>query len=358
MSDDSYRDNTNMNRDNLPIKNNKNRSAIFWIFVGFGSFFLLSGITLVLLVVGAIFLGRTMIQTDGARQQNALQEVVVAGTGEDKIVMIPINGVISDKSTDNIFLNVPGMVHVIKKSLEQVAADSDVKAVIFTVDSPGGGITASDIIYNNIKRFKEATGKPVVVYMQNVAASGGYYVSIAADKIIAHPTTITGSIGVIMPIINVSKLIDKYGIEETSIKSGKMKDIGSPLKEMLPEEKEVLSEIVDEMYMRFITLISKERGLPIDQVRILADGRIFTGKQAVNNGLIDQVGYLEDAIDIAKDLAGLKEAKIIKYERKLSVGDFLKVMASKMLTKPEITINLDDFPIKHISKPMYLWSGG
>ena len=358
MSDDIYRNNTDMNRDNLSTKNHKGRSAIFWIFVGFGSFFLLSGITLILLVVGVLFLGRAMIQDDGTLQQNTLREVVVSGTGENKIVMIPISGVITDKPTDNIFLNIPGMVHVIKKTLEQVAADSNVKAVIFTVDSPGGGITASDIIYNNIKRFKETTGKTVVVYMQNVAASGGYYVSIAADKIIAHPTTITGSIGVIMPIINVSKLIDKYGIEENSIKSGRMKDIGSPLKEMLPEEKEVLSEIVDEMYMRFITLISKERELPIDQVRILADGRIFTGKQAVNNGLIDQVGYLEDAIDIAKDLAGLKEATIIKYERKLSVGDFLKVMASKMLTKPEITINLDDFPIKHISKPMYLWSGG
>ena len=357
MSDNIYKNNSDMNRNNLPPKKDKSRSAVFWVLVGFGSFFLLSGITLILLVVGALFLGRAMIQDDGTVQQNTLQEVVVSGTGENKIVMIPISGVISDKPTDNIFLNIPGMVHVVKKNLEQVAADSNVKAVIFTVDSPGGGITASDIIYNNIKRFKEATGKTVVVYMQNVAASGGYYISIVADKIIAHPTTITGSIGVIMPIVNVSKLIDKYGIEEKSIKSGLMKDIGSPLKKMLPEEKEVLTEIIDEMYMRFITLISKERELPLDQVKKLADGRIFTGNQAVNNGLIDQVGYLEDAIDITKDLAGLKEAKIIKYERKLSVSDFLKVMASKMLSKPEIKINIDDFPIKQITKPMYLWSG-
>lgn len=344
-----------MNMDQLSPKKNKVKNPIFWVGIVLGSFLLFGGIILILLAGSFIFLGRVLTSEDETLTKKPLREIVVSGVGEDKIVLIPITGIISDKSTESVFMNAPGLVQVVEKSLEQASADNGVKAVIFQIDSPGGGITASDMIYNNIVRFKEKTRKTVVVYMQDVAASGGYYISIAADKIIAHPTTITGSIGVIMPIINVAKLIDKYGIENKSIKSGLMKDIGSPLKGMLPEEEEVLSDIIEEMYMRFITLISNERRLSLDHVKMLADGRIFTGKQAVENGLIDQVGYLDDAIETTRGLAGLKEAKIIKYEKKLSVGDFFRVMVSKMFVKPEITINVDDFSFKHLSKPMYLW---
>lgn len=350
-------DNTELNEDQKLPERKKGRSALFWVIVGFGSFFLLGSILLVFIVGSFLFLSKTVVSDDNSFSKKPLQEIVVSGDGENKIALVSIKGVISDKPTDSILMRVPGIVEVVKKSLEQAAIDNSIKAVIFEVNSPGGGITASDMIYTNIKHFKEKTGKTVVVYMQDLAASGGYYVSIAADKIVAHPTTITGSIGVIMPLVNVAKLIEKYGIENQSIKSGLMKDMGSPLKKMLPEEENVLLNIIDEMYMRFVRLIAHERGMPIDQIKKLADGRIFTGEQAVGNGLIDAIGYFEDAVKITKDLAGLEKAAIIRYERKLSVGDFFKVIASRIFAKPEITLKFDELSFKNLSKPMYLWQG-
>ena len=350
-------ENVELNEDQSSPERKKGKSALFWVIVGVSSFFLLGGILLVFLVGSFVFLSKAVVSDDTSFSKKALQEITVSGDGENKIVLVSIKGVISDKPADSLFISVPGIVEVVKKSLEQAAIDNSIKAVILEVNSPGGGITASDIIYNDIKHFKEKTGKTVVVYMQDLAASGGYYVSIAGDKIIAHPTTITGSIGVIMPLVNLAKLIEKYGIENQPIKSGLMKDIGSPLKEMSSEEEAVLLNIIDEMYMRFVRLIADERGMPIDQIKTLADGRIFTGEQAVGNGLIDDIGYFEDAVKLTKDLAGLEKATIIRYDRKLSVSDFFKVMVSRIFAKPEITLKLDELSFKNLSKPMYLWQG-
>ncbi len=343
---------------NLPVEEKKGRSALFWICVGIGSFSFLGVIAFVIMVVVSFaFLGGSVSPESDSSGKEVLREIHVSGSGENKIVLVPIKGVISDKSAGTFLMNSPSLVHVVKRSLEQAASDNSVKGVILEVDSPGGGITASDVIYNYIVNFKNKTGKTVVVYMQDVAASGGYYVSVAADKIIAHPTTITGSIGVIMPIVNIAKLVEKYGIENGSIKSGMMKDIGSPLKEMSSEEKEVLTGIIDEMYLRFVTIISNGRDLSIDEVKRLADGRIYTGNQAVENGLIDQVGYIEDAIVATGNLAGLQEAEVIRYEKRFSVGDFFKVIMSRISSQPEVKISIDSLPFKLLSRPMYLWMG-
>lgn len=359
-------DSENLNQINLDSSGNQStayhkkktgKGVLFWLAIGFGSFFLMGCFSL-LLFAGIFFsIARTFSPDEASFGKNRLTEVVVSGTEKDKILLVPIKGIISDKSVEGVFFSTQGIVEMVKLSLDQATSDDFVRAVIFEVDSPGGGITASDIIYNNIVNFKNKTGKSVIVYMQDVAASGGYYVSVAADKIIAHPTTITGSIGVIMPMINVAGLIGKYGIEDKSIKSGLMKDIGSPLKHMLPAEENVLSEIVMEMYMRFVTIIANERKLPIDYIKSLADGRIFTGRQALENGLIDQVGYLDDAIKLTKDIVGLEKASIIRYQKKFGFGDIFKVMVSRVFANPEITIKLDEFSREHLSKPMYLWSG-
>ena len=228
-----------MDSQNAPVEKRKSRSPLFWICVGIGSFSFLGTIAFIIIVVASFaFFGDTVSQVSQSPGKETLREIHVSGSGEDKIVLVPIKGVISDKSAGTFLMNSPSLVHVVKRSLEQAASDDSVKGVILEVDSPGGGITASDVIYNYIVNFKKRTGKTVVVYMQDVAASGGYYVSVAADRIVAHPTTITGSIGVIMPIVNIAKLVEKYGIENGSIKSGLMKDIGSPLKEMSVEEEE------------------------------------------------------------------------------------------------------------------------
>lgn len=354
MSEDIYKSNVNGNEIHA---GDKSKGALFWFIIGFGTFFFLSVFCFVLLMGGLFAVAKTVIPNEVSVEKAGLTEINVSGSGDNKIVLVPIKGIISDKSAENVFMDTQSVVESVKQSLGQAAEDDDIKAVILVVDSPGGGITASDKIYNNIMLFKEKTGKKVVVCMQDLAASGGYYVAVAADRIIAHPTTITGSIGVIMPIINMADLANKYGIKDDSVKSGEMKDIGSPLKQMMPGEKEVLHNIVMEMYMRFVTLIAEGRKMPVDKVKMLADGRIYTGSQALENGLIDQIGYLDDAISAAKEMAGIDEASIIKYQKKFSVGSLFKVMASKLSTTPEITLKLDEFPIKSITKPMYLWTG-
>lgn len=347
-----------MDYNNQPvIKGKRGKGAFFWFSIGFGSFFFLCCLFLIILIVGFFSVSNAIVSKDIVSGKRGLVETFVAGKGEDKMVLVQIKGIISEKSLDSQFFNTPGTVEVVKQSLEQASGDGQVKAVLFEIDSPGGEITASDVIYNDIINFKQDTGKKVVAYMGDVAASGGYYVSVAADKIIAHPTTITGSIGVIMPLINLAGLINKYGIKDNSIKSGLMKDIGSPLKEMLPEEKDVLSETVREMYMRFVTIISNGRHLPIDQVERIADGRIYTGNQALGLGLIDQIGYFEDAINLAKELAGLKDAKIIRYQQRISIGDMFRIMISRIFVNPEITIKVEELLTGNFSRPMYLWTG-
>ncbi len=287
-----------------------------------------------------------------------LTEVVIEGSGTNKIVLIPIKGIITAQKTKKYFFEAPNIVDSVKKQLEQAHDDNDVKAVILEIDSPGGGITASDIIYKEILEFKEKTNKSVIVSMQDVAASGAYYISAAADKIVSHPTTITGSIGVIMPLINITNLIEKYGIEDTSIKSGDMKNIGSPLKKMSDEERKVLHDIVDEMYTRFLSIISNGRNMKIEDVRKLADGRIYTGKQALDNGLVDQLGYIEDAITLAKEMTGLKEAKVIKYKRMFNLSEIFASSADSLFGDRTVKIDINASPIDGDSpRFMYLWTG-
>lgn len=335
----------------------KSKGALFWFIIGFSSFFALCTFVFVLIVGGLFTIAKTVVPKDVVSNKVDLTETEISGNGENKIVLIPISGIISDTSAESILWQKPGIVSVVQDSLKQAAKDNGVKAVILVIDSPGGGITASDKIYNSVIRFKEKTNKSVVVCMQDMAASGGYYIAVAADKIVAHPTTITGSIGVIMPIVNFSELIGKYGIKDASIKSGKMKDIGSPLKSMLPAEEKVLNDIIMEMYTRFVTLISIGRNMPVEQVKLIADGRIYTGTQALQNGLVDQVGYIDDAINVAKELAGIEEAKVIEYHKKFNVGTLFSAMAAKVMSKQEITFKLDNFPVKGMAKPMYILPG-
>ena len=286
-----------------------------------------------------------------------LTETVIGGTGTDKILLIPLKGVITGQSSKKLFQETPSIVESVKQQLEQARDDDDVKAVILEINSPGGGITASDIIYKEVLEFKEKTNKKVIVSMQDVAASGAYYISAAADKIMSHPTTITGSIGVIMPLINIATLVEKYGIEDNSIKSGDMKSIGSPLKKMSDAERKVLYDIVDEMYTRFVNIIAVGRNMEIENVRRLADGRIYTGKQAMDNGLVDQLGYIDDAITLAKDITGLKEAKIIKYKRMFNLSEIFAGSMDNLFGSRTIKLSIyastdNDFP-----GFMYLWTG-
>jgi len=208
--------------------------------------------------------------------------------------------------------------------LNDYAEDGSIKAVVMRIDSPGGGVVPSQEIFNAVKHVKQE-GKKVVVSMGSVAASGGYYIAAAADKVVANPGTLTGSIGVKMEFANVEKLLEKIGVKGMVVKAGQYKDIGSPFRDMTEPEKKLLQDVIDDVHSQFIEAVSEGRGLPKNDVTAIADGRIFTGRQALSLKLVDQLGDLEDSIRLAGVLAGIKgKPKVVEKKKKISFLDFLK----------------------------------
>ncbi len=207
--------------------------------------------------------------------------------------------------------------------LEAFSGLSSVKALVIRIDSPGGAVAASQEIYLALKRAREEM--PIVVSMGNVAASGGYYAALGADSIVANSGTTTGSIGVIAQLTVFRKLMDKIGVEQEVIKSGLFKDTGSPFREMTAGERAILQEWVDDTYEQFIEAVAVEREIPLEQVRKIADGRVYTGRQALNNGLVDVIGDLDDAVNIAGKMAGIKGKPniLVKKKRTMTLWDLL-----------------------------------
>ena len=211
----------------------------------------------------------------------------------------------------------------IVRQFKKYRESSSVKGIVFRVESPGGGVAASQEIYEEVKKTRES-GKPVVVSMGAVAASGGYYVSCGATRIVANPGTITGSIGVISQFINYNHLLDKVGVGSTTVKSGKFKDTGTPYRAMTEEEKKYFQEMIDDVYQQFLQVVESERKLSHSLAKSLADGRIFTGKKAYEKGLVDTLGSYEDAIAIAAKLAKISGSpRIIKEKKRERLSDIL-----------------------------------
>ena len=228
----------------------------------------------------------------------------------EKVALVHVTGVIIDSSD-------------VIKELKDHAKDSSVKAIIIRVNSPGGAVAPSQEIYNEIIKIKEK--KKVIVSMGAIAASGGYYIAAPADRIVANAGTLTGSIGVIMELPNVSGLMDKIGIETQVIKSGKHKDIASVFKTLTPEEKKILQTVLDDVHDQFIKAVSDSRGMTFEETKKLADGRIFTGRMAKEIGLIDELGGLEDAIMLAGELAGIEgEPEVVTKKEKFSFFDLIR----------------------------------
>ena len=248
--------------------------------------------------------------------EDKLQEVVlVPSEAKDKVLMIDIDGTISAALETSFFGREKSVVARVFERLERAAADPAVKAVILRLDTPGGEVTASDIVYHEILRFKERTGRPVVGLMMSVAASGGYYIASACDVIVAHPSSLTGSIGVISIFPSLESLMSKVGVKVNVIKSGPSKDSGSPFREMTEEDRKLFQVIIDEYYEGFLEVVARGRKgkLPAADLRTIADGRVYTAPQALKLGLIDAIGYFDDAFGKAKDLASLKSAKLVSY---------------------------------------------
>ena len=259
---------------------------------------------IVIAVIMVFFIGSIMLLTFMFRRETPSFALGA------KVGVVEITGVISNSRE-------------VIRGIKYFAEDGGVKAIVLRVDSPGGGVGASQEIYREVVKARDV--KTVVASFGGVAASGGYYVACGADKIVANPGTITGSIGVVMQFANLEELFKKIGYKGYVIKSGPHKDVGSPFREMKPEEKALLQEVIDTVHRQFVTAVAEGRKLPVEKVTAIADGRIFSGEQARALGLVDELGNLEDTIDIAAQMAGIKGKPVVIYprKRKPSLFDYL-----------------------------------
>ncbi len=236
---------------------------------------------------------------------------------EEAIAVIEVKGTIVGGESGSSLLG--GMAvgsETMMQEIRAAAEDDSIKALLLHINSSGGRSAASEAVYMEILRFKEKTGKPVLATMEDVAASGGYYIALGADEIFANPATVTGSIGVIMQFTNYQELYEKYGLKVETIKSGKYKDIGSPTRDLTKEERELLQTMVNQIYGNFVDAVAEGRGLERERILELAQGQIYTGIQAQELGLIDQLGNFWDSVDYLAKRAGIKgEPELVYYTR-------------------------------------------
>jgi protease-4 len=262
--------------------------------------------------------GCSLVTLDFQPKIRPLQEETVEGKGSSKILLLDLSGMLSEDLPSFSLTAPPPRVPLLARVREELAKaekDDQVRALIVRINSPGGTITASDVLYHEILAFKQRRKVPVIAAIMDVGASGGYYAALAADTIVVNPTTITGSIGVVMVTVNAQGLMEKIGVAPLAIKSGPMKDAGSPFRSLTGPELAVFQNIIDEMYGRFVGLIVQSRKLPEDRVRALADGRVYTADQALRLGLVDRIGYLEDVVKLARETAKVDEARVVMYHR-------------------------------------------
>jgi protease-4 len=308
---------------------------IFWgIILGLS---VLANIALFLMLVGlaAVFVtGQKGIFTE---------EVIQAGPRTAKIAVVTVQGIIDSEQAQDVY-----------KQIKSARQDKRVKGLILRVNSPGGTISGSDQICNEIRKYRKEEDKPVVAFMQGVAASGGYYVSVGCDKIVAEPTVITGSVGVIAGHFVIQQLLEeKLGIQPVIFKSGEKKDWPSPFQPVTEEQRQYIQDkLIDPAYNRFVQVVAEGReALTLADVKRLADGSIYGAEEALSEKLIDKIGYIDEAIEQVKSLAGIEKAQVIEYRKPFSFADFLSSRSGNIL-------KIDKSTLYELSTPqvLYLWS--
>jgi len=311
---------------------------------------------LIFLLSGCVFVTGDL--NPFSQRPQPLEERVVSGSGCKKVLLMGISGVITSEERGDTFglRTTESTVARVEAELESAAQDDDIVAVVLRINSPGGTVTGSDIIYDRLMRFKAARDVPLFVQMMDLAASGAYYAALAADAIVASPTTVTGSIGVIFTSISAEGLMDKIGVRNQTVASGRMKDIGSPLRTMTPAERQVLEALVGDMQQRFVGLVHERRpNLTEEMKEQMVDGRVFSAQQALAGGLVDDIGYLDSTIERAKLAAGVREAKVVRYRRADEYAD--SIYARSQSGAPQI--NLLNFNLEALPRApsfLYLWS--
>jgi protease IV len=316
------------------------------------------------LLCGSLLLGACVntgdLNVSPFRSPDELTEEVIYGKDNPgpKLALVEVTGVISEDAPIDPFVRPPvNMVTRIREALDLAREDDEVKGVLLRVFSPGGTVTASETIHHELARFRKETGLPIVTYMQGLAASGGYYVSMASDEIVAHPATVTGSIGVISPSINLSGLMERFGVKDQTLTTGAFKDSGSPFRPMRDDEREYMKKLLDDLFAGFREVVIQGRPkLTTEQIDALADGRVFTAKQAKEVGLIDQIGHFEDAVAALEARAGVKQARVVLYQRPDSyrTNEFSRVP----LQAPRVDVDVDWTGLRDLIPPAgfyYIW---
>lgn len=318
----------------------------FWIVISilavmlFGSFLTNIGLT------AALFSGTATTDSDyPVDAEPSYDEVWSSGYGDAKVVRIALSGVIMRGRRERLFGYEPDMVEQVLNQIQAATLDPEVVSILLEVDSPGGAVTPSDEIYAALQQFKQADeDRVIMVFIRDLGASGAYYAAMAGDFIMAEPTAIVGSIGVIMQTLNMKILGEKVGLSSVTIASGENKDMLNPFKEVNPQHLAMLQAMVDSMYDRFASIVEESRGL---ESRELLDGRVFTVEQAIENNLIDGMGYWQDAIDQLEALLGVDELYVVRYAEPRSFMENL--MGAKGPSLP-------DFSALQSSKFLYLWN--
>jgi len=318
----------------------------------------------VLLLVGIIFLGgcaapQVKLFSDAS---DPLKESILQGSEKGKVLVVSLRGVISTRPREGTFRTMPSMVQEVVSQLRMAEKDKEIKCLLLKVDSPGGTATASDILYNEILAFKERTKAKIVVSMMDIAASGGYYVSLPADIIFAHPTTITGSIGVVFMRPNVTGLVEKIGFTMDVNKSGKNKDMGSPFRRPTAEETQILQDLTNGLADQFLKLVAKHRGLEETTLSMVSTARVYLPAEAKALKLIDRVGYLDEALAEAIEISGLpKKAKVVAYRRTMFPNDNLYnplTTHSNVQTKPLLDLGIQNTATHLTPGFYYVWTPG
>jgi protease-4 len=308
-------------------------------------------------VVGAA--GCVQLQLFGGLPK-PLEEKVLLGDAGPKILLLKIDGVISMRRPPSRSLwagESDGMVSRVREVLDVAREDPEVEALLLRIDSPGGSAAASDAVYGEIRRFKRERGVPVVAYLMGTAASGAYYVAMAADRVVADPTSVSGSIGVVYLGVNFAGLMQKLGVENQTLTSGAHKDAGSPLRRLRASERAHLQSIVDDLHSHFREVVDAGRpGLDAKQVATLSDGRLYSSRQALEAGLVDELGGLEHAVSVTKQRAELEQARVVTYHRP---SEYENNLYTRAPVPPRIQLEWPA-PFDWLSRPgfYYLWAPG
>jgi protease-4 len=292
--------------------------------------------------------------------RDPLKECILDGDANDKILIIPVVGIISDIPDFSLLHSKPSMLQDIVSQLDLAAQDENIKAVILKINSPGGGVTSSDILYHEISKFKKLTGKKVVTCMMDVCCSGGYYMALPSDKIYAHPTTVTGSVGVIFMQPKVEELLNKIGVDVDITKSGKNKDMGSPFRMQTKEEKELFQNLIDTLGARFIKLVKENRNISPENLKEVSNAGVFLPGKALKLGLIDKICYIDDVVVETKKLAKIKDAQIICYRRSYYPNDNIYNSTNSKFNGGKVSlVDLGFFEdIKNMKTGFYyIWAG-